>query len=187
MEVAHIVVTLNHTAPVAPVALVPLGIAGYTLSLATNVTATTLIVYKLWWMLRKAMQESLTGPSGAARAVQSAVMIVVESGLLYLIAQLAMVVLFSLRHPAQGIAVYMAVQIYVSAEHYSTCPVQGIANVLWIHTGHRTDAHHHPGRPGHNERADRAAHPYDGRFGVASQRERPWRRFAQASPCNAFW
>ncbi|RPD61380.1 hypothetical protein L227DRAFT_500506 [Lentinus tigrinus ALCF2SS1-6] len=112
MEVAHIVVTLDHTAPVAPTALVPLGIAGYSLPLATNVIATTLIVSKLWWILRKAAQETLTGPFGAGRTIKNAVTIVIESGLLYLVAQLVLVVLFSLGHPAQAIIVPTTVQIY---------------------------------------------------------------------------
>ncbi|RPD75657.1 hypothetical protein L226DRAFT_428175, partial [Lentinus tigrinus ALCF2SS1-7] len=112
MEVAHVVVTLDPTAPFAPAFIIPLGIAGYSLPLATNVIATALIVSKLWWMLHVGTKETLSGPFGAGRTVKNAAAIVMESGLLYLIAQLVVVVLFSLGHPAQAIAVFMAVQIY---------------------------------------------------------------------------
>ena len=115
MHHAHTVVTLDPTAAFAPAYIIPLGIAGYSLPLATNVLATSLIVWKLWWMLRRGTPGTLAGPFGGGRAVTNAVVVVVESGLLYLVAQLVVVVLFSLGHPAQAIAVFTAVQIYVSA------------------------------------------------------------------------
>ena len=114
MELAHVVVTLDPTAPFAPTFIVPLGIAGYSLPLVTNVIATALIVHKLWWMLRAGEDETLTISSSAGRMVKNAAAIIVESGLLYLVAQLVVVVLFSLGHLAQPIAVFITVQIYVS-------------------------------------------------------------------------
>lgn len=50
----------------------------------------------------------------AATTARRAVAIIVESGALYLAAQLAYVVLFALGHPAEAIIAVIAVQIYVS-------------------------------------------------------------------------
>jgi hypothetical protein len=44
---------------------------------------------------------------------RAAIDIVVESGVVYLAVQLVFVVLFAIRHPAQGIIGVIAVQIYV--------------------------------------------------------------------------
>jgi hypothetical protein len=46
-----------------------------------------------------------------------AIDIVVESGMVYLAVQLVFVVLFAIRHPAQGIVAVIAVQIYVRNRH----------------------------------------------------------------------
>ena len=116
-EVAHLVLTIDPTAPLPPPALVPLGIASYVLPLGTNVMATGLIVYKLWSMMRN--NAALSGGSAPVfsrgyDAVRSAVGIVVESGALYLVTQLIFVVLYSIQHPAIAIQTVIAVQIYVS-------------------------------------------------------------------------
>ncbi|KAI0325174.1 hypothetical protein GY45DRAFT_1330645 [Cubamyces sp. BRFM 1775] len=111
-EVVHLVVTLDPTAPVAPRALVPLGFAGYALPLVTNVLTTGLIVARLWHTARSADARYGGRMVGTARAAQTAVAIIVESGALYLAAQLVLVVLFVLGHPAQAIVAVMAVQIY---------------------------------------------------------------------------
>ncbi|KAI0355982.1 hypothetical protein OH77DRAFT_1495782 [Trametes cingulata] len=112
MEVVHLVVTLDPNAPVAPAALVPLGLAGYALPLATNVLTTALIVARLWHTAKAAEERCRGRMAGTVRAAQHAVAIIVESGLLYLAAQLVLVVLFALGHPAQAIVAVMAVQIY---------------------------------------------------------------------------
>ncbi|KAI0631222.1 hypothetical protein C8Q77DRAFT_194534 [Trametes polyzona] len=112
MEVVHLVVTLDPHSPVAPAALVPLGLAGYALPLATNVLTTILIAARLWHTARAADERCRGRLAGTARAAQHAVAIIVESGLLYLAAQLVLVALFALGHPAQAIVAVMAVQIY---------------------------------------------------------------------------
>ena len=48
---------------------------------------------------------------------RAAIDIVVESGMVYLAVQLVFVVLFAMRHPAQGIVGVIAVQIYVRNRH----------------------------------------------------------------------
>ncbi|KAI0754440.1 hypothetical protein C8Q80DRAFT_1247167 [Daedaleopsis nitida] len=96
-----------------PAALLSLGSACYTLPLATNVIATALIVGRLWWALRAV--ESSSGEniySLGSRTVRHAVGIIVESGVLYLVAQLMLVVLFSLQHPAQNVIAPITVQVY---------------------------------------------------------------------------
>ena len=80
MGVAHLVVTMDPTAPVPPPALVPLGIAGYALPLATNFMATALIAGKLYMSARRAEKRVGTVMSGTMRAAQRAVEIIVESG-----------------------------------------------------------------------------------------------------------
>ncbi|KAI0682077.1 hypothetical protein C8T65DRAFT_597625 [Cerioporus squamosus] len=110
--VAHWILTLSPTSPVPPAAIVPLGTAGYTLPLATNVMATALIVTKLWLTARSVEKGAGTSLLGAAHAAQRAVAIIVESGLLYLVTQVVFVVLFALGHPAQAIVAVVAVQIY---------------------------------------------------------------------------
>ncbi|KAH9852244.1 hypothetical protein C2E23DRAFT_921780 [Lenzites betulinus] len=112
MEVVHLVLTLDPNAPIAPPALVPLGLAGYALPLATNVLTTALIVARLWHTASTAEARCRGRMAGTVRAAQHAVAIIVESGLLYLAAQLVLVVLFALSHPAQAVVAVMAVQIY---------------------------------------------------------------------------
>ena len=134
MEVAHIVDTLDRTAPVAPAALVPLGIAGYALPLATNVMATVFIVARLWAILGRAGREPVAGLYRSARSTgRTAVAIVVESGLLYLVTQLIFVVLFSMAHPAQAILAVIAVQVYVSTRTWHFLPFQSLRLADFAH------------------------------------------------------
>ena len=115
LAVAHLVITLDPTAPAAPPALVPLGLAGYVLPLGTNALATGLIAARLLLASRRPQVDSTVGGGGAltARAARRAVAIIVESGALYLAAQLAFVVLFARGAPAQAVAAVIAAQIYV--------------------------------------------------------------------------
>lgn len=107
--VAHLVLTTNPTSPAPPPAIVPLGLAGYILPLCTNSIVTLLIVFKIWHASRGLPGSPEFVGRGAARHAMS---LIIESGLLYLIAQLVYVVLFALNHPALAIVAVMAVQIY---------------------------------------------------------------------------
>ncbi|KAH9927397.1 hypothetical protein B0H21DRAFT_826446 [Amylocystis lapponica] len=111
MELAHLLLTIDPTAPVAPAAIVPLGIAGYSLPLATNVIVTFLICGRIWLMARGDTDMAAT-LSSTSRATHHAIGIVIESGALYLVAQLVYLVLFTIEHPAQAIAGVIAAQIY---------------------------------------------------------------------------
>ncbi|KAI0763428.1 hypothetical protein BD413DRAFT_606621 [Trametes elegans] len=110
--VVHLVETLDPHAPVAPAALVPLGIAGYALPLATNALASALIVARLCAAAHEERARCRGRLAGTVRAAQHAAAIIVESGLLYLAAQAVLVALFARGHPAQAVVAVIAVQIY---------------------------------------------------------------------------
>ena len=100
----------------APRAIVPLGLAVFSLTLGANVIVTTLIAGRIWYLSpRKACKiGSVKFPTGIGR---TAIDIVIESGMLYLVAQLILAILFTTRNPAQCIAAVIAVQIYVRIPH----------------------------------------------------------------------
>jgi hypothetical protein len=95
---------------------VPLALAGYVLPLATNVIVTSLIVYRIWFSSRIVKESHVEIAQGASH---HAMMLIIESGALYLVAQLMFVVLFAIQHPAQGIVAVIAAQIYVSSDRIS--------------------------------------------------------------------
>ncbi|KAH8985689.1 hypothetical protein EDB92DRAFT_1345213 [Lactarius akahatsu] len=110
--VIHLLLSINPSSPIAPPSLVPLGLAGIVLPLCTNVFVTALIAARIWLLSPRKVRD-LRGvyfPEGTGRM---AIDIVIESGALYLVVQLVFVVLFAIRHPAQGIVCVIAVQIYV--------------------------------------------------------------------------
>ncbi|KAG1844823.1 hypothetical protein DFJ58DRAFT_894365 [Suillus subalutaceus] len=109
MEVLHLVIVTDPTAPAPPAAIVPLGLAGYILPLATNIIVTTLIVYRIWMSSRIVKESPVVIGQGAS---YRAMMLIIESGALYLFIQFVFVVLFSMQHPAQGIVAVIATQIY---------------------------------------------------------------------------
>ncbi|KAJ6458061.1 hypothetical protein C8R47DRAFT_1227205 [Mycena vitilis] len=97
------------TAPQAPAALVPIGTASFALSLCLNFMVSALIVGRIWWVTRMSRQHGLpTAKTSITRAME----IVVESGFLFLAAQLVFVVLFAIGHPAQAVVEPVATQIY---------------------------------------------------------------------------
>ncbi|KAI0828633.1 hypothetical protein BC628DRAFT_83193 [Trametes gibbosa] len=154
MQVAHFVVTLSPTSPAPPAAIVPLTVAGYSLPLCTNVMASGLLVFKIWWMTRHT--PSTNTLRSTARLANNAMAVIVESGLIYLAVQLVLVVLVSLENPAEGIAGVLAVQIYgiaptlmvirvalgISAgSTYTANDVERVSKISWAprvrHTGRR--------------------------------------------------
>jgi hypothetical protein len=107
VEALRLLLSIDPSAPMAPKAMVPLGIATYTLPLCTNVIVTALIAGRIWYHAY-GFSEART-PSGSVRR---AMIVILESGVVYLVTQLIFVVIFAIRHPAQGIVVVIAVQIY---------------------------------------------------------------------------
>ena len=100
----------------APPSLVPLGLAGFVLPLCANVMVTTLIAVRIWYLSPRRARDSRGAPFPMDTS-RHAIDIVVESGMVYLAVQLVFVVLFAIRHPAQGIVGVIAVQIYVRNHH----------------------------------------------------------------------
>ncbi|KAG1796262.1 uncharacterized protein HD556DRAFT_1441555 [Suillus plorans] len=109
MEVLHLVITMDPTSPAPPPATVGLGLAGYILPLATNFVVTSLIVYRIWTSSRVVKESPIVIGQGASHR---AMMLIIESGALYLITQFVFVVLFSIQHPSQGIVAVIATQVY---------------------------------------------------------------------------
>ncbi|KAI6107990.1 hypothetical protein F5141DRAFT_91603 [Pisolithus sp. B1] len=107
--VAHIVLTTDPTSPAPPPVIVPLGLAGYVLPLCTNFIVTCLIAFKIWHASRGLPGTPQFVGRGASRQAMG---LIIESGLLYFLAQLVYVVVFALDIPAVDIAAVMAVQIY---------------------------------------------------------------------------
>lgn len=110
-------VTLDPNSPAPPSAIVPLGLAGYTLPLCTNFILTTLIVGRIWYFACRVRTYAIStsGDLGRSRTSLSreVINVLIESGALYFAAQLVFVVLFGLGHPAQAIVAVMTTQIYV--------------------------------------------------------------------------
>lgn len=97
---------------------------------------TSLIVYRIWYTSRAIPDTPLEIGQGATRR---AMMLIVESGALYLLFQLVFVILFAIPHPAEAILAVMAVQIYVRNTSSDVDPSkrvlslsQGIAPTLII-------------------------------------------------------
>ncbi|KAJ7641816.1 hypothetical protein FB45DRAFT_862904 [Roridomyces roridus] len=104
-----LVLTISPTAAQAPAAIVPIGKAGFSLSLILNCIVSGLIVYRIWYISR---ENRVHGILKTDTTIQRAIGIIVESGLLFLAIQLVFLVLFSIKHPAQDLAEPIATQIY---------------------------------------------------------------------------
>ena len=102
--------SIDPTSPTPPPVLVPLTLAGYTLPLCTNVMVTSLIVFRIWASSRTVSNS----PLRIGEATHRAMMLVIESGALYLLFQLIFVALVATQNAAEAIIAVMAVQIYVS-------------------------------------------------------------------------
>lgn len=123
-----IAIGLDHLQPSSP-PLVKIGTAVLVLPLFTNVFVTFLIVGRIVSIAssthgqcpkKKSRSVRTTGHSSADGLVWHAASIVVESGLMYLVAQLVLVVLFSLENPAYKILGCLVIQIYVRGDILSS-------------------------------------------------------------------
>lgn len=125
--------TTAPTAAIAPVTIARFGVASFSMSLILNFILTSLIVGKLYSLSRFARQnrdvrsqstnthghsshmirsDGTGGTGKTQRQVRAAMAVIVESGMLFLVAQFIFVVLYALGHPAQGIIVPITLQIY---------------------------------------------------------------------------
>ena len=126
--VAHIALTLSSSDEL-PTAFFQLQTAGYVLPLCTNAMATAIILYGI--RRTTPSHDSPTSIIPQTQHLSRAIMVmVVESGALYLVVQLVLVVLTALDHPAQSIIGVMAVQIYVRRGHLRS---KRDANILADH------------------------------------------------------
>jgi hypothetical protein len=116
LPIPALLLHIDPSAPVAPKSLVPLGMAGYILPLCANIIVTILISVRIWYLSPRKNDE-MDSARIPTRSGLAAINIVVESGMLYLAAQLTYVVLWKIEHPAEAIAALMAVQIYVRVCH----------------------------------------------------------------------
>jgi len=110
--VLHLLLRIDPNSPIAPPSLVPLGLASFSLPLGTNVMVTTLIASRIWYLSPRKVRDIRSSARFPTKTARAAIDIVVESGMLYLAVQLIFVVLFAIRHPAQGVVGVVAVQIY---------------------------------------------------------------------------
>ncbi|EKM58139.1 uncharacterized protein PHACADRAFT_252212, partial [Phanerochaete carnosa HHB-10118-sp] len=87
----------------------PLGLANFSLPFCINVRCTLLTVGRIWHMLRTMQAYALS----SARNVAT---IMLESGMLYSLAQLVLLTLYGIMmdHPGEKVTIPMAVRVYVS-------------------------------------------------------------------------
>ncbi|KAF9493030.1 hypothetical protein BDN71DRAFT_1395899, partial [Pleurotus eryngii] len=109
---------LNATpnAAIVPPALVPLGTAAFALPLVFNFLITGLITGRIWWQSRQRKASIRNAGSAVGQPNSSyakkAMIVVVEAGVLYLLVQFVLTVLFAINHPAQIILADIAMQVY---------------------------------------------------------------------------
>ncbi|KAF7295716.1 hypothetical protein MIND_01112100 [Mycena indigotica] len=104
-----LVLTINPSSPQAPAEIVPVGDAAFAMSLILNFTVSSLIVSRIYYITRENRRHGITYTD---TAIQRAIGIIVEAGLLFLLVQFVFVVLFAIAHPAQAILVPIATQVY---------------------------------------------------------------------------
>ena len=120
MRIACFCAAIGLTVEIAPTsstpqpAVQPLIFAAYILPLIANFTLTTLIASRIWWMTRGTSEylgNTVTGRK--TNAAFKAAMIVIESGVLYFVAQLIYLTVFAIGNPAEFLMSLVVVQIYV--------------------------------------------------------------------------
>ncbi|EIN13036.1 hypothetical protein PUNSTDRAFT_131261 [Punctularia strigosozonata HHB-11173 SS5] len=101
-------------AAIVPKSEVHFGTSAFAIPLAFNFLVTSLIVGRIWWKGRQ-HRGNLRQSGGIILSngyLKDAMMVVVESGMLYLVVQLVLTVLFALNHPAQILLSDIATQVY---------------------------------------------------------------------------
>ncbi|GJE85483.1 hypothetical protein PsYK624_015620 [Phanerochaete sordida] len=100
--------------------VIPLARASFVLPLCTNVITTALILSRIWWVGRAVGSRSTT---------RRAIHVIIESGALYFLVQLILVILYGIHSGGATIMISIAVQVY------------GIASTLIIiHVGLRVSS-----------------------------------------------
>ena len=120
------------TVAVPPHSIMPLGLAGYSLLLC-SCDRPHRLSHLVHLILILNLPRTIT-QSTPCRAM----MLAIESGVLYLLVQLIYVVLFALDSPTQATAGTMSIQIYLRS---SSLALSLLAVILSTCTGHRTKHH----------------------------------------------
>jgi hypothetical protein len=115
LPIPALLLSINPTSPVPPNEIVPLTIAGYALPLCTNVMVTGLIAGRIWYISRIiAVDEHGKPVIKRVAAGERSMMLIIESGALYLVTQLIFVILVATQNPAEAVLSLAGTQIYVS-------------------------------------------------------------------------
>ena len=116
-ETFHLILRINPVSQVAPAALVPWALAAFIVLLCGNTIVTTLIVVRIWQLSPCKRSDMLGADFQRETTGRTAIIIIVESGMFYLVVQLVYCILFAIHHPAQEIIGAVAVQVYVRLRH----------------------------------------------------------------------
>ncbi|KAG1839624.1 hypothetical protein DFJ58DRAFT_811783 [Suillus subalutaceus] len=104
LPIPSLLLSIDPTSPVPPTEIVPLTIAGYALPLCTNIIVTGLIAGRLWYISRIPILDEHGTPAILKIAAGGRpMMLIIESGALYMITQLIFVVLVAIGNPAEAI------------------------------------------------------------------------------------
>ncbi|KAG2134584.1 uncharacterized protein EDB93DRAFT_841409 [Suillus bovinus] len=113
LPIPSLVLSIDPTSPIPPTAIVPLTIAGYVLPLCTNIMVTGLIAGRLWHISRVPIINEHGKPVILKIAAGGRpMMLIIESGALYMVTQLILVVLVAIQNPAEAVLSYTGTQIY---------------------------------------------------------------------------
>ncbi|KAG1756995.1 hypothetical protein EDB19DRAFT_1865806 [Suillus lakei] len=111
LPIPSLLLSINPTSPVPPTQIVPLTIAGYVLPLCTNIMVTGLIAGRLWYISRIPVVDEHGKPVMFKIAARP-MMLIIESGALYMVTQLIFVVLVAIQNPAEAVLSLAGTQIY---------------------------------------------------------------------------
>ena len=126
-----------------PSSVISWTIVPFILLLCASAVITILIVARIWYLSPRKRRDALQGINFPTSTGRAAIVITIESGMLYLIAQLIYCVVFVLRLPSQNILAASVIQIYVRIHLLKRKLV--VDSILYQnHTGHRTDTDLYP-------------------------------------------
>ncbi|KAF8463548.1 hypothetical protein DFH94DRAFT_817779 [Russula ochroleuca] len=110
-EVVHLVIHTHETSPTLPASVVRWNSVVFIAKVCANLMVTVLIVVRMWYLSPRKRRDFL-GANLSTGTGWAAIVIVIESGVLYLVAQIIPLILYAIRHPALGLVSSMSVQIY---------------------------------------------------------------------------
>jgi len=136
-ETLRIISHINENTQQAPAGLMPWGLCSFIVLICGNAIVTTLIVVRIW-QLSPHKRCDMLGANFQRETGLGAIIIIIESGMLYLVAQIVFCILFAINHPAQDIVGSMAVQVYGIAPTLIFIRMYGLLNSRGQARGRRT-------------------------------------------------